>query len=127
MSLGAGSLAQLGTCDLRLQVLIKAVAKGIDEGDLAYAGIHDLKVTCGWRGKLDQNAAFARGDSKVQWPNSAHNETPARAVDVVPFPELWSDVRKLEILHAYICGVAHALGIDLRDISWDRPHVELAK
>jgi hypothetical protein len=122
--LGAGSIAELATCHPDLRRLISAVAKGIDEGDLAYAGIRDLKVTCGYRGKAAQDEAVRTGASKSPWPTSKHNRLPSDAVDVVPFPELWSDVRKLEILHAYIAGVAHALGIDLYDIDWDRPHIQ---
>jgi len=46
---------------------------------------------------------------------------------VAPYPVVWADVRKFEALHAYIAGVAHARGIRLRNISWDRPHIELAR
>lgn len=124
MPLGAESALQLSTCHRDLRDLIARVSKGIDEGDLAYAGVTDIQVPCGYRGKAAQDAAVASGASKSPWPLSKHNRTPSDAVDVIPYPEKWSDVRKLEILHAYIAGVAHGIGLDLYDISWDRPHIQ---
>jgi peptidoglycan L-alanyl-D-glutamate endopeptidase CwlK len=38
----------------------------------------------GHRNEADQNAAFAKKLSKLQWPNSRHNSLPSMAVDVVP-------------------------------------------
>lgn len=124
MPLGKASRARLKTCHIDLQVLIEAVALGIDQGDLMYAGIQDIEVTCGYRGKEEQMVAFETKMSKSPWPLSKHNRVPSDAVDVVPYPERWSSERKLEILHAYIAGVAHAQGLDLFDIAWDRPHIQ---
>jgi hypothetical protein len=126
MPLGKASLEKLDTCHHDLSALIIRVARGVDQGDLAYAGIHDITVTCGYRGKEEQNAAYnARPQrSKTPWPRSAHNRQPSDAVDIAPFPIDWSDTRAFEILHAYVAGVAHAMGIDLFDISWDRPHIQ---
>jgi peptidoglycan LD-endopeptidase CwlK len=124
MPLGKDSRARLKTCHIDLQVLIEAVAKGVDQGDLMYAGIQDIEVTCGYRGKEDQDEAVRTGASKSPWPTSKHNRAPSDAVDVVPYPERWSNERKLEILHAYTAGVAHAQGLDLFDIAWDRPHIQ---
>lgn len=140
MPLGTTSRERLSTCHPDLQRLIRAVADGVDEGDLSYAGIHDITVLCGFRGEADQNAAVARGASKTPWPRSKHNvlvEDPpgseewrpqSDAVDVGPYPvpSPWDDeyARKLEVLHAYTAGVAHQMGIDLFDISWDRPHIQ---
>ena len=124
MSLGALSLSRLGECHPDLRRLIRAVADGVDEGDLSYAGIRDITVLCGFRGQAEQDAAVKRGASKTPWPRSAHNRTPSDAVDVAPYPIDWSDVRAFDVLHAYVEGVAHAMGIDLFDISWDRPHIQ---
>lgn len=126
MPLGATSRRRLAECHPDLVRLIELVARGVDQGDLAYAGVRDITVLEGFRGEAAQNAAVARGASKTPWPRSAHNQRPSLAVDVVPYPVDWDDVRALEALHAYIAGVAHALGIDLFDISWDRPHIQLA-
>ena len=123
MPLGKSSLRRLATCHPELQPVIFKAAEGIDEGDLAYAGIRDMTVLCGHRGEAEQNAAVARGASKTPWPRSGHNKLPSDAVDVAPYPVDWSDARAFEVLHAYIAGIAHAMGVDLLDISWDRPHV----
>lgn len=135
MSLGVESRARLRTCHWEIRDLIEAVAAGVDEGDLAYSGIVDITVLCGWRGEVAQNEAVANGASKTPWPTSAHNVTDdlgqpmSDAVDVAPYPiprnpdGSWR-VREFEILHAYIAGVAHQRGIDLHDISWDRPHIQ---
>jgi peptidoglycan L-alanyl-D-glutamate endopeptidase CwlK len=125
--LGKDSLRHLATCHVDLRKLIICVAAGIDEGDLAYAGVMDISVLCGYRGEEEQNKAVADGASETPWPRSKHNRMPSDAVDVVPYPIRWKDpawVKSLEALHAYVAGVAHALGIDLYDISWDRPHIQ---
>lgn len=127
MSLGKLSLERLATTHPDLQRLILLVAKGVDEGDLAYAGVTDITVLCGFRGEAEQNQAVEDGASKTPWPRSKHNRVPSDAVDVAPFPVEWKAVgytSKCEALHAYVAGVAHALGIDLFDISWDRPHIQ---
>lgn len=74
---GAASLANLGTCD---PLLILLFQRAIKRADLR----RDMKVVYGYRGKADQDALFAKGASKLRWPNSRHNTTPAQAVDVVP-------------------------------------------
>jgi hypothetical protein len=127
MPLGAQSLQRLRTCHSELQILIQKVAAGVDEGDLAYAGITDIAVLCGFRNKIDQDKAVADGASETPWPRSKHNTIPADAVDVAVYPVEWKALgytNKMEVLHAYVAGVAHALGIDLFDISWDRPHIQ---
>lgn len=124
MPLGKVSLERLATCRPELQELIHDAAKGVDEGDLAYAGIHDMTVLCGHRGEAEQHKAYAVDKtSRTPWPRSKHNRKPSDAVDVSPYPVDWHPGR-LEVLHAYIAGIAHAKGIDLGDISWDRPHIE---
>lgn len=127
MPLGKDSNRHLDTCHPELQNLIRRVAAGIDEGDLKYAGVTDIAVLCGYRGEEEQNKAVAEGASETPWPRSKHNRMPSDAVDVVPYPIRWKDpawVKGLEALHAYIAGAAHILGIDLYDISWDRPHIQ---
>jgi peptidoglycan L-alanyl-D-glutamate endopeptidase CwlK len=48
--------------------------------------IADVSLICGHRTEEEQNEAFAKGNSKLRWPKSAHNSTPARAVDFQPYP-----------------------------------------
>lgn len=115
--IGAASLAKLAGCEPELQRLVREV----------YATCpFDLTVLCGHRGEADQEAAFARGTSKVHYPNSKHNSYPSRAVDLAPFPVKWSDTAKFEELRAHVKACADRLGIKIRHISWDLPHTELA-
>ena len=74
---GQSSLANLGTAHPLLQTLGHRVIK---RADLP----RDLRVLFGHRNKADQDKAFASGASKLRWPNSKHNSTPALAVDIVP-------------------------------------------
>lgn len=124
MPLGKESALKLATCHSDLRRLINAASEGIDQGDLAYAGVRDMTVLCGYRGKNAQDEAVKNGNSKKPWPTSPHNMVPANAVDVAPYPIDWNDTRSFDVLHAYIAGIAHNMGIDLHDIGWDRPHVE---
>lgn len=126
MTLGKQSLDRLATCDDDLQELVHDVANRISAGELAPAGIHDITVLCGFRDKAAQQKAFADGASKLQWPNSKHNRQPAQAVDIAPYPIDWKDVAAFDVLRGFVLARAAVLGIKLRIISWDRPHLELA-
>lgn len=127
MSLGGASLRRLGECQRDLQRLIREVELGIDRGELA-PYVLDITVLCGFRGEAEQRAAFRASPptSKLDWPNSKHNQTPSRAVDVVPYPIEWDDNRQELILRGYVLATAARLGIRIRTISWDLPHYELA-
>ena len=46
--------------------------------------IMDITIAVGFRDKAAQDAAYASGNSKVQWPNGKHNRKPSLAVDVYP-------------------------------------------
>jgi len=74
---GSASLAQIATAHPLLQTLCNRVIK---RSDLPA----DLRCLFGHRGKADQDAAFARGASKLKWPKSKHNAQPSLAVDLVP-------------------------------------------
>jgi len=67
------SLARLQTCDKRLQELAHQVIKVID-----------FTVIEGHRNEKDQNAAYARGATKLKWPHGKHNAFPSKAIDVAP-------------------------------------------
>ena len=127
MPFGKTSLERLATCHAELQDIIHLAMGGIDAGDLAYAGIYDMTVLCGFRGQFEQDDAVSRGTSKVRWPNSRHNRDPSDAVDIAVYPVQWKAPGyelKMDILHAYVTGVARSLGIELYHISWDRPHIQ---
>lgn len=128
---GKASLAQLATCDERLQKLAHAAIQLVD-----------FTVLEGHRGKEAQNAAHARGASKVKWPHGNHNQSPSRAFDFAPYPVDWKESAPALARFAFVAGVMHAeakrLGIQIRfGWDWNRnldprderfldwPHVEL--
>jgi peptidoglycan L-alanyl-D-glutamate endopeptidase CwlK len=93
------SKSRLSGCHMDLQILFKHVI-------LEY----DCMVVCGQRGEAEQNEAFAKGNSKLQYPNSKHNSLPSIAVDVVPY-ENGPDWSKLQSAHfaGYVKGIADQL------------------
>jgi hypothetical protein len=125
MPLGAVSGGRLATCHPDLRRFVEELVEGIDAGELATAGVRDVTVLCGHRGKAEQDQAFERGTSKLRWPNSKHNQQPSLAVDIAPYPIDWDNLPAFDVLRGYALGVAARLGIRLRVISWDRPHFEL--
>lgn len=118
------SLKKLKTCHPDLIRL----AMGVDE-------IYPIQVICGHRGKEDQNEAAKNGKSELEWPNSKHNSTPARALDAVPDPDKnpatisWMDLNEFEIMCLAFESKAEELGIKIRlgrDFKMrDLPHIEL--
>lgn len=86
----------------------------------------DVVVICGYRGEKEQNAAFARGTSKLRFPKSKHNKTPSLAMDVCPYPIDWEARAKFLEMRERMRKIADRLGIKVRFISWDLPHIELA-
>jgi peptidoglycan LD-endopeptidase CwlK len=102
----------------------------------------DFTVMCGHRGKAEQDAAFASGNSTVRWPNSKHNQVPSLAVDIAPWlPEVkidWKDTAAFARLVGYIERIADEQGVKIRwGGDWndnfrtrderlvDMPHIEL--
>jgi len=96
----AQSLAKLQTCHKDLQILFAHV---IQE--------YDCSVICGQRNKEDQDAAYAAGNSKLQYPLSKHNSQPSSAVDVAPYEKTGIDWGKLQSCYfaGYVKGVADRL------------------
>lgn len=75
---------------------------------------YDCSVIEGHRTKVEQDAAFHSGKSKVKFPNSKHNSVPSMAVDVCPYPIDWNDRDRFYHFGGFVMGMAKALGIDLR-------------
>lgn len=130
-SFGAASKRQLATCHPRLQLVLNEAVKHFD-----------FVVVEGHRGQVDQDKAFAKGLSKVKWPNGNHNSKPSRAADLAPYPIDWSEGEKPHLRFAMMMGVvlvcANRLGVKVRfGMDWNRnldprdesfldlPHVEL--
>lgn len=113
--LSARSLKNLSQCHPDLQRIAEAAIKEFD-----------FVVICGHRNEKDQNKAFAEGHSKLKWPKSKHNKTPSLAFDACPYPIDWSKRARFLEMRAKLKEVAARLGIKVRFISWDLPHIELA-
>lgn len=113
------SIARLNSCHIDLQKLILAVAE-----------TEKCAVTCGFRGRYEQERAYMQGKSKARFGQSKHNLKPSMAVDVVPLPLDWEDIPSFERLGEKIMKKASELGIKIR---WGRdftnlkdyPHFEL--
>ena len=74
----------------------------------------DFAVICGHRGEDAQNEAFATGASKKRWPESIHNASPSKAVDVAPYPIDWNDSLAFARLYGIIEACAVQRGVRLR-------------
>lgn len=109
----ATSSHRLATCDERLQRVFTQVVKTFD-----------CTILCGHRGKEEQDAAVAAGNSQTPWPTSKHNGLPSKAVDVAPYPVRWGaegtpeqrrkDIARFYLFAGYVKASAEALGVKLR-------------
>lgn len=86
----------------------------------------DIEVICGYRGEKEQNEAFRKGTSKLKFPKSKHNKSPSLAFDACPNPINWNDTAPFHKMREIAKEEAAKLGINIRLISWDLPHIELA-
>lgn len=118
------SLDQLDTTDLVLQKLFNKVIE-----------VHDCTIIQGHRPKQIQDMYFKTGRSKVQWPDSKHNESPSLALDVAPYiqgrgipwpqkPSSWEhassrnryikDLNQFYYFAGIVKGVAEEMKINIR-------------
>ena len=91
---------------------------------------YDFTVIEGYRGEAEQNEAYNKGFSKVKFPNSKHNVMPSRAVDIVPYPIDWKNIKRFEELALIVKAIAEELQVGLNwGGDWKRfkdyPHWEL--
>lgn len=99
----------------------------------------DFTITCGLRGKIDQDAAYKGGFSKVQWPDSRHNCSigpdgvhdfnKSDAVDLAPLPIDWNNLERFKILATIIKACAKLESVEIKwGGDWttfkDYPHYE---
>lgn len=128
------SLANLAKLHPKLQEIFKAAIKECS---------FEFLITDSQRGKIAQELAYRRGNSKVRFGQSAHNWQPSIAADIYPAPfatkltKAESDrfvVLQLKVVKpiADRLGIPIRQGIDfnrngiLTDDNWDDlPHVEL--
>lgn len=98
---------------------------------------YDIKILDSSRNKDQQEYAFRKGTSKVHFGDSAHNWTPAVAMDVIPMDmKNWDDIPAFIRMGKHIVATAKRLGIPIRWLGdpnrdgntkdgWDYPHFEL--
>ena len=125
------SLEKLSSCHPDLQKLMKEAIK--------YSVI-DFGISCGTRNQKEQDEAYRTGRSKLQYPNSKHNQTPSLAVDVFAYVggKVSWELKYYYYLAGVIMTTAKKLDIDIRwggnfnengsfsdDSFVDCPHFEL--
>lgn len=122
---GAVSLKNLSRAHPKLQEILQEAIKVID-----------FRVLDSTRGRDAQNRAYAAGNSKAKFGQSAHNWTPAIAVDLFPAPYDWKATKAFHNLAGVILPIAKRLEIPIRwggdwnmdgntSDGWDLPHYEL--
>ena len=100
---GERSQRELDTCHDNLKILFTEVIKHFD-----------CTILQGHRGQEEQDEYFRTGKSKVQFPNSKHNQSPSLAVDVAPWPIDWNDRERFYHFAGYVRGIAAKMGISVR-------------
>jgi len=119
------SAARLATCDDQIQLVMNAVIKE-----------RDCTIICGARTQEEQQKAFAGGFSKLDGvvKISKHqigkDRPKSLAVDVLPYPINWNDVKGHTEFAAFVLATAKKLNVNLVwGGKWkkfkDRPHFEL--
>lgn len=95
----------------------------------------DCTVVSGFRTVAEQQELYARGRTtpgnivtNADGVNVKSNHQLGNAVDVVPYPEMWSDEEKLSEFGGFVLGVASQMNIN---IEWgghwnfiDKPHFQ---
>lgn len=87
----------------------------------------NVHVSWTHRGEQEQNDAFARGASRIKWPDSRHNKTPAEAMDLFQLRD--DGVASWEISFFKACAdILRPMGIKC-GFDWkkfrDAPHFEI--
>lgn len=117
-------------------LLIKVATIALEKGE------QDFTVICGYRDKAGQDEAIRNKTTTVSFPNSAHNQLPSCAIDVIPYPfTSWDDpamLRGWKKISDAMFAAAKEVGIELRwggdfnrdgnkttSDAWDKPHFEL--
>ena len=116
---GKRSLANLKTCHPDLQKIMTAAILWVD-----------FSVVCGHRSEKKQTEAYQNGYSKLEFPLSKHNIAPSKAVDVIPYPTGYKNIKKFNELAKVIKTEATRLNIDIvwggNFRTWkDYPHWQL--
>ena len=76
----------------------------------------DQTLDASHRTEEDQNAAYDAGNSKKRFPESLHNVSPSRAVDIVPYGghDVWGDTIRFGMIAGWILRCAEEEGVKIR-------------
>jgi len=91
----------LSQCYIDLQLIFKKLLH-----------FYDHSVICGYRNEEDQNEAFTTGNSQLKYPKSNHNKIPSLAVDVVPYPLDWGDLKRFYEMAGMVKAITYLLNKD---------------
>jgi len=73
---------------------------------------YNFSVIWGYRNEEQQNEMYANGATRNPWPTSNHNHNPARAVDIVPYPNGYAaSHREFCELATYVYEAANELEV----------------
>ena len=94
------SLSRLNTCHEDLKLLCHEIIK-----------YYDVTIVTGYRGREEQDHAYAIGNSKVKFPNSKHNIYPSHAVDIVSYEKTGIDWGEKQAIYlaGWVMGIAARL------------------
>ena len=96
-SFGKKSRSRRDTCDPRIQILVNWLVE-----------VFDISIIFGHRDKPEQDRAFKRRLSKLQWPKSTHNSKPSMGIDIAPYDKrfgaLFGGKKQLEEIAKHIKG-----------------------
>lgn len=94
------SFSKLSTCHSDLQTLFYEVIKHFD-----------CTVLEGHRNQEGQQSAFESGATTLHWPDGKHNASPSLAVDVAPYPVIFSPKRAKHFywFGGFVMGIAQKL------------------
>ncbi len=99
---GSLSLDRMTTCHLDLQIIFNKVAE-----------YFDYIIVFGFRDQEEQHKAFIEGKSKLEWPNSKHNQIPSLAIDVIPCDKDgkidWNDTKRIYYFAGHVMAIAKNL------------------
>jgi len=96
----------------------------------------DITITCSYRSRAEQDAAYVKGNSKAKFGQSAHNFLPSRAVDIIPYPipmknggwdnnsKEWDELAQLFLEIAKQKNILITWGGNWKSLV-DKPHFEL--
>ena len=113
------SKKRLSTCRQELQDIFNEVIK-----------FYDCSILEGHRGQEAQDKYFNEGKSQIKWPHGKHNKIPSLAIDAVPYPIDWTNIKEFCYLAGLVEGIASQMGYKIRwGGRWkslrDYPHYEL--